>query len=432
MSYNQIFVEALREGYSTSIFTESELKFVTSKELIEVRRDRFWPKFVGEFTTPENSYFSLPKNFEPTEENVELFKKVLTNYKELKGTDGKTLLTNNTFAVSPDGQLKSEKFFYNELKEFFLDYITYEYVYPKKSIKTHSKSPVTGGKIDVFSTMRMRKQKGPGITYKIKDIKNTEDWNLDDIYWSTINELSIKYATDDDKKQISEMRDFLEDQGYVFSTIDISNKDKVIKDINKCDVGIIHQPIKNTLIDYFKSRMVGENFSLNIFYTVKFQYVWEQLVRDTLYHDEDWKDELKDVFLQYKPTKRKYEEGDVPTTYRDLMPDLFSYDKETDKCFIGDAKYYQDPENSHFDKEMYVYNQLIDNKYPMCVFIPSSVTRRLDVREQGDFELIVFRISVKESIEDAVNKTRNTISRIHELIKKNSNEMRLKGGNFIQ
>ncbi len=432
MSYNQIFIEALREGYSTSIFTESELKFVTSKELIEVRRDRFWPKFVGEFTTPENSYFSLPKNFEPTEENVELFKKVLTNYKELKGTDGKTLLTNNTFAVSTDGQLKSEKFFYNELKEFFLDYLTYEYIYPSKQKKVHSTSPITGGKIDVFSTMKTRKQKGPGITYKVKDIKNTEDWNLDDIYWSTINELSIKYATDDDRKQISEMRGFLEDQGYVFSTIDVSDKDTIIRQINKCDVGIIHQPIKNTLIDYFKSKMIGEKFSLNIFYTVKFQYVWEQLVRDALCHSEDWKDELKDVFLQYKPTRRRYEEGDVPTTYRDLMPDLFSYDKQTDKCFIGDAKYYQDPENSHFDKEMYVYNQLIDNKYPMCVFIPSSATRRIDVREQGDFELIVFRISVKEAIEDAVNKTRNTIDRIHELIRKNSNEMRLEGGNFNQ
>ena len=430
MSYNQLFIEALREGYPTSIFTDSELKFVTSKELIEVRRDRFWPKFVGEFTTPENSYFSLPKNFEPTDENVELFKKVLQNYKELKGTDGKTLLTNNTFAVSPD-QLKSEKFFYNELKEFFLDYLTYEYVYPSKQKKVHSTSPVTGGKIDVFSTMRTRKQKGPGITYKVKDIKNTEDWNLDDIYWSTISELSKKYATEDDIKQISEMRSFLEDQGYVFSTIDVSNKDQIIKQINKCDVGIIHQPIKNTLIDYFKSRMVGENFSLNIFYTVKFQYVWEQLVRDALSHNEDFKNQIKEVFLEYKPTRRRYEEGDVPTTYRDLMPDLFSYDTQTDKCFIGDAKYYQDPDNSHFDKEMYVYNQLIDNKYPMCVFIPSSFTRRIDVREQGDFQLIVFRLSVKEAIEDAVTESNRTINRIQQLIQKNSSPNRLRGGNFI-
>jgi hypothetical protein len=183
--------------------------------------------------------------------------------------------------------------------------------------------------------------------------------------------------------------------------------------------------------------MVGEKFSLNIFYTVKFQYVWEQLVRDALCHSEDWKDELKDPFLQYKPTRRRYEEGDVQTTYRDLMPDLFSYDKETNKCFIGDAKYYQDPENSHFDKEMYLYNQLIQNKYPMCVFIPSSVTRRIDVREQGEFELLVFYISVKDAIKDATDeKSRVTIERIHDLILKNCNKYlevknRLINGNFI-
>jgi hypothetical protein len=147
---------------------------------------------------------------------------------------------------------------------------------------------------------------------------------------------------------------------------------------------------------------------------------------------------MKDVFLQYKPTRRRYEEGDVPTTYRDLMPDLFSYDKQTDKCFIGDAKYYQDPENSHFDKEMYLYNQLIQNKYPMCVFIPSSVTRRIDVREQGEFELMVLHISVKDAIKDATDeKSRVTIERVHDLILKNCNKYlevksRLINGNFIE
>lgn len=422
MIYDQIFIEALREGYPTSIFTESELKFVTSKELIDVRRDRFWPKFVGEFTTPENSYFSLPKNFEVTDENVELFKKVLQNYKDTKGTDGKTLITNNTFTVLPDGKLKSEKYYYNELKEFFLDYITYEYIYPKRGKKIHSTSPVKGGKIDVLSTMRTRKQKGPGITYKVKDVENTEEWNLDDIYWSIINELSKKYATDDDIKQISEMRDFLEDQGYKLKTIDVSDKDNMIKDINRCDVGIIHQPIKNTLIDYLKSRMIGEKFSLNIFYTVKFQYVWEDLIRKCLKNNDTFKDEIKSVFLEYKPIRRRYEEGDISKHYRDLIPDLFS--RYSGKSFIGDSKYYQDPENSHFDKEMYVYNQLIDNKYPMCVFVPSNRTRRIDVREQGPFELIVFYISVEDAIKDAINDTDITIRRVHQLISKNTSRKR--------
>jgi hypothetical protein len=415
--YNQIFVESDREWYQISIFTESELKFLKSKELINIRGDKFQTSFVGEFITPENSYFSLPKNFEPTIENIDLFKKVLIRYKDLS-KDGKTLLTNNSFSVSKEGELKSEKFYYNELKEFFLDYITYEYIYPRKLIKKHSTSPISGGKIDVLSTIRMRKQKGPGITYKIKDIENSPEWNIDDIYWSTLNKLSQSYGSSDDMNQISEMRDFLKEQGYILNEINLDDSNKIIKDINKCDVGIIHQPIKNTLLDYYESKSIGERYSINIFYTLKFQYVWEELVRESLKHSEDFKDKIKKVFIDYKPTRRRFEEGDEDKQYRDLMPDLFS--SYNNKSFIGDAKYYQEVDNSHFDKEMYVYNQLIDNKYPMCVFIPGKNTRRIDVREQGPFELIVFRISVEEAISDAVNKSNNTIDRVHQLISKNT------------
>ena len=418
MSYNQIFVEADREGYQISIFTESELKFLKSKDLINIRGDKFQTSFVGEFITPENSYFSLPKNFQSTTENVELFKKVLIRYKDLKGKDGKTLLTNNSFAISSTGDIKSEKFYYNELKEFFLDFITYEYIYPKKTILKHSTSPISGGKIDVFSTMRNRKQKGPGISYKTKDIENTPDWNLDDIYWSTINSLANLYASEDDVKQISDMKEFLLDEGYILNDINLSNKNKVISDINKCEVGIIHQPIKNILLDYYESKSIGERFSINAFYTLKFQYVWEELVRESLKHNKDFEDEIKKVFIDYKPTRRRFEEGDEDKQYRDLMPDLFS--SYNNKRFIGDAKYYQEVDNSHFDKEMYVYNQLIDNKYPMCVFIPGTNTRRHDVREHGPFKLIVFKISVEEAISDAINRSNNTIDRVHQLISKNT------------
>jgi hypothetical protein len=422
MSYNQIFVESDKEGYPISIFTDSELKFLKSKELINIKDDKFQPSFVGEFVTPENSYFSLPKNFQSTPENVELFKKVLIRYKELKGKDGKTLLTNNSFAISSTGDIKSEKFYYNELKEFFLDFITYEYIYPKKTILKHSTSPISGGKIDVFSTMRNRKQKGPGITYKTKDIENTPDWNLDDIYWSTIKSLANLYASEDDVKQISEMREFLLDEGYILNEIDLSNKDKVISNINKCEVGIIHQPIKNILLDYYESKSIGERFSINAFYTLKFQYVWEELTRESLKHSDNFKSSVKEEFN--KPMRRRFRED--PTGYRDLMPDIFS--SYSGKSFIGDAKYYKDPENSHFDKEMYVYNQLIDNKYPMCVFIPSDITKRLEVRDQGEFELIVFLISVQEAIQDAVENSDRTIIKVMNLIGKNTER---KGDDYL-
>ena len=69
---------------------------------------------------------------------------------------------------------------------------------------------------------------------------------------------------------------------------------------------------------------------------------------------------------------------------------------------------------------MYVYNQLTDNQYPMCVFVPSNITKRLEVREQGPFELIVFLISVEEAIQDAIEKSDRTIIKIQNLIGKNT------------
>jgi hypothetical protein len=150
--------------------------------------------------------------------------------------------------------------------------------------------------------------------------------------------------------------------------------------------------------------------------------VWEELTRECLKHSTNFKDSIKEEFN--KPIRRRFRE--VPTGYRDLMPDIFS--SFEGKSFIGDAKYYRDPENSHFDKEMYVYNQLIDNKYPMCVFIPSDITKRLEVREQGPFELIVFSISVEDAVNDAINESYGTIIKVMNLIGKNTER---KGSDYL-
>lgn len=424
MSYSHVFSESFSQGYPISIFSESELNFIIHKGLIEVSGETFFPKFVGEFVTPENKYFSVPKNFDPTEENIELFKRCLTFYRDLK-KDGKTLLTNNVFSVSSDGGLKSERYYYNELKEFFLDYITYNFIYPEKHQKLFSKRPISGEKIDVFSTMKMRKQRGPGIVYKVKDIENTEDWNLDDIYWTTLSELSTKYSTQDDRNQIQEVSEFLTEIGFNFKIIDISNREKILNDIHRCSVGIIHQPIKNTLISYFENKSLTTNFKLNIFYTIKFQYVWEALVQKALKHNKNFEDELGEFFSNNLPTEGNRSKGDIPTYYRDGYPDLFS--RYQGKSFIGDAKYYQEIDNSNFDKEMYFYNQIIDNKYPMCVFQPWKITKRKVWRRHQNFELLIFMLSVKDVIEDSMSNSDRCITRIQELISKNTNR---KGPDF--
>jgi hypothetical protein len=433
--YKEVFTESLPNGYPISIFSETELKFILSKNLIEVRRDIFFPKFVGEIITPENSYFSVPKNFEPTGENIKLFKEVLKQYKII---DGRSLITNTTFTVSKSGEYKSEKYYYNELKEYFLDFITYEFIYPSKTKKVHSTSPVSG-KIDVLSTIRNRKQRGPGVTYKVKDITNSDSWNLDDIYWSTIDLLNNKY--EDDNNKISEMKDFLLEQGYVLKNIDLKDINKIIKDINKCDVGIIHQPIKNTLLNFYKSKLISDRFSINVFYTDKFQYVWERLIQKCLFDNKEFRKSLSDRFNRIESRRKWFKNVDDLNEWlsqnnrriknkniqevgsglylryeMDIssIPDIFSV--FNGKKFIGDAKYYKDPENSDFEKEFRTYNSLTDNKYPMCVFVPSNKTRVIHVREEGELELVLFNISVKSVISDAINNQTNTIENVHVLL----------------
>ena len=423
-----IFVESNR--YSELPFNEQEFKFLESKNLFLRIGSQYKINFVGEIITPENKFFSLPKNFDKNEENVSLIKIVLKDYKVISG---KSLITNNTFIVSKTGEVKSEKFYYQELKSYFLDFITYEFIYPKKAVKTHSSNPVSGGKIDIFSTLRNRKKMGPGITYKVKDVKNTEGWNLDDIYWSVIDYLSSKY---NDRNEVDEMKYFLESEGYKFKTIDISDSKKMMEDINKCDVGIIHNPIKNTLLSYFQSTGVSESYKINAFYTDNFAFVWEEICRHALKENTKFRKELETKFFR-KERRRKWfaSESELNSFVNanrikvinkeelinglrleyeidvKSIPDIFS--EYNGKRFIGDAKYYQDPENSEFEKEFRTYNTLINNKYPMVVFTPSKRTRVLHVRQEGDLELVIFSVSVEEAISDAIKKENSLIEKVH-------------------
>jgi hypothetical protein len=423
-----IFIESNR--YSKLPFNEQEFKFLESKNLLLRIGSQYKINFVGEIITPENKFFSLPKNFDINEENVILIKSVLKDYKVISG---KSLITNNTFIVSKTGELKSEKVYFKELKSYFLDFITYEFIYPSKSKKVHSSHPMSGGKIDILSTIRNRKKSGPGITYKIKDVKNSEGWNLDDIYWSVIDHLASKY---NDRDDVDEMLNFLKSEGYKIEKIDISDSIEMIEDIHRCDVGIIHNPIKNTLLSYFKSTGVNESYKINAFYTDNFAFVWEEMCRHALKENKVFRKELEYKFFR-KETRRKWfpneselnsfvsgnrikvvNKEELRTGIRleyeidvKSIPDIFS--EYNNKRFIGDAKYYQDPENADFEKEFRTYNTLINNEYPMVVFTPSKKTKVLHVRQEGDLELVIFSVSVEDAISDAINKENKTIELVN-------------------
>lgn len=435
-------------------FLSRKLKMTTgSKPLIKITGNTFETNFVGEIITPNNKYFSVPKNFPESE--IELFKKVLNKYATIKG---KSIIENNTFIISPSGKMESEKYYYKELKSFFLDYITYEFIYPKKRIKKHSTAPISGGKIDIALTDRFREQRGPGITYNVKDFKNSDDWRLDDIYWSVISYLADKY---NDRREIDEMFNFLDSEGFDIKKIDISDADKILKEIDECEVGIIHNPIKETLISYFKSKSVNSTkYTIKVFYTDNFAFVWEEMVRMALKENKYFRNELKDKFERKRSHDKWFSSNiEIDEFIKEInkhvnkikeisrtksgtgiilkyeidavsRPDLFSeWPEGSGKRFIGDAKYYNDPEGSEYEKEFITYNRLSNNEYPMLILVPGLRTISLDIRreesvvvdslsnnQKTEFELIIFKLSIKDVIDDAVNDKSKVIDYLHMLL----------------
>ena len=310
--YNQIFIES--KFYPTSYLSEFDLNFLKSKDLITITGQIFQSNFVGEVITPEMSFFSVPKNFGTDEETINITKKALETFRKLD-KKSKTLILNDEFTTSSSGELQSEKFYYDKLKEYFLDYITYEFIYPEKPIKIHSSTPIKG-KIDVLSTIRNRDRTGSGITYKVKNLKNDPEWNLDDIYYSTIKYLTDKWATQEEKDKIHRMFLFLKEKEYDIKEIDISDNQEIITKINKCSVSGIHNPIKTTLLNYFKSLSVTKKFKLNIVYTKLFQNVWERIIQISLYHNQDFENSLISNFTNVETHSRWVSSSELENLFK--------------------------------------------------------------------------------------------------------------------
>ena len=376
--------------------------------LVEFNNSKVKVKFVGELVTPNTNFISLPKNFTINEKNVDLTLKILNKYKDLK-KDGNTLLSNFSFSYTKEG-IESELFFFKKLKEFFLDYLTYEFIYPKKRIEVHSSRPIKNSKIDIVKTEREIGRKGPGITYKVKDIKNSDKWNLDDIYFTTLINLLDIYGSEKDRQKIVSMENFLKDEGYKINIIDIDD-DKVIDQIKKCETSITHYPIVNTLIGYYDSKNVSDKYTVRAFYTKSFEYVWEYFSRIVFNYSDEFRKELNVEKLTVK------DRNDEITEYSDIRPDVFS--DYNGHRFIGDCKYYRNIDGD-FYKEMYQYNIAFGNKYPMVIFVPSMKTQRSFIRRHASYELFVVKISIEEVINDVINDTKNVISRVHHMLESSS------------
>jgi len=449
-------------------FIESEIFDITNQEdinflrefvsenqsLIEQEGDKYRINFVGEVITPTNRYFSMPKNMQPDDNTVELIKEVLAKYR--KDETGKNLV------LSQLGSYNSERVYFDKLKSYFLDFLTYEFIYPLKRKKIHSNSPVSGAKVSVFDTIRNRKRFGTGITYTTKDVENSDDWILDDIYFYTIKELEERLnVSPTDKSEIEKMREYLISEGYSFNKLvdnriisnktgkqllDLSDTLEVIKKIKSCEIGIIHNPIKNVLLEYYGNKQdASSNLTVNVIFTKNFEKVWEMILQDALrsMHIEEFGGEkFVNSFNKYEVTEKfiptsqlsEYSRLDIieddsesdkdkwiskrGNRYflcvrgRKLIPDIF-VELENGKRFIGDAKYYKDTSDSNYDKEFYIYNDAQNNEYPMVVFaipdsenqhrtkVPRNGYRRARI-ENGVRELIIITVCVTDVINDAI------------------------------
>ena len=472
----KVFVHLETEDNSI-IENQEDKDYLLSKELIIEKDSKFYTDFVGEVRTPNSTYFSLPKNFENNPENIKLTQDLLNYFETVKNPKWETLLYNKYFEPKVEGEFESEKFYFNELKSFFLDYITYEFIYPLNKLKIHSGSPIKGGKLDILSTVQNRKRFGTGMTYFVKDIKNTDEWMIDDIYYHTLDMLANKLGTESDKRDIEEMKKYLDNEGYEILLDDSSNPTTfnekfpdmsnadIIEAIHKSQVGSIHYPIRDTLLEFYEGRKLKESsYKIRVFYTTNFQKVWEELAKSALYHNSEFE---KEMYSEYNFTKietisKWYPSEELETKLselsskgakisgdnsniiewreRSLEPDIFSYfDKGPNiKSFVGDAKYYNDV-NSDFGKEMNDYNEAIQNKYPMCIFCCSEETTVHRKRRSGDKELIIFILSTRECIDVALKRLSNKedfslLFKIHRLINKYTSRKgpEFKGGFLIK
>lgn len=441
---------------SNSQLDDKDKEFLLNQKLIYEKRSVYFSNFVGEVITPHNKYFSLPKN-QADDSLIQPIKKLLTKYNN--NYKHKSLVSNKSFILTKNNEFKSNRYYFDRLSSFFLDFVTYEFIYPLETKKVHSIEPLPGT-IDLVSTKINRGIYGDGATYNIINRENDDDWKLDDIYYSTVIKLAKETGSESEIREIENMRDYLNEEGYNVNEIDISDIVSIIKEIKKCDVNIIHYPIKNTLIEYFEdqSYLKSSNYSINIFYTKNFEIVWENILREILFHKpedfgEDFINRFNKVITKgdFVPLskERKWRRETGITEYErdedrpdyinykayDAKPDIFSSSKtEYSKGlinntfnFIGDAKYYNDTRHD-FHKEFSTYNDIQENKYPMVVLVASNKT----FIDDGNFrfsretnkELIILDISIMDVINDYVNNTRNLINDVHRLILKRTRRIR--------
>jgi hypothetical protein len=377
-----------------------DIEFLLKKELLVKQfNGNLKVNFVGEVITPNSKIISLPKNFQPTKNNIKLTVDILKKFRSL-AKDGRTLIENRSFVA--DGETNSDVFYFKSFKKYFTDHITYDFISPKKKIKKHTTTPIAAN-FDVVETEMNVQRFGTGLTYNLKN-KSNNGWiskvSLSDIYFSTVKNLFDEFGTEEDKFEFESVKNYYTLKGHKFNYIDI-DEEIVIGEILKNDVSPVHLCIKSHLINYYKSKSVSEKYKIRVFYSKNFEYVWEFFCRKVLKHNESFKRRINWIESNFKTSN----------------PDVFS--DNDGKIFIADCKYYNDI-NSDYTKELYEYNECQNDMFPIMILVPSMITEFFSVKRHKQKELLIVKLSIEDVMNDVIYDDNNILRNLHNMICENS------------
>ena len=354
--------------YTIDTFGKS-LDFLLEKNLIIKKYNQFKVKFVGIVIDHINNekFISYPKN---TNFNIDL-DFIFNNFSNLK-QDNNILLTNICFDRNGN-QIYSEYSYYRKFLSIFSDYLTNDFLLPNKKIYSNK-----GTKVDIIKTIQSL-SKSNKITYKNDDKR---DFHVRNVFYTILKKLEKKYSCPNEKKIIEESTKFYQSKGYIF------------KEYDECpdNIGFVEVNHKSLLAlsvvkDYLNYSKKSKEYEINVFYTDKFEYVYEYMLKKILKHIKDYKNQCD----WYEPS------------YKKSNIDIYNH------YFMGDCKYYNlDKIDSYsFTKELYEYNLCRNNEMNNYVFIPGQSNRIINFIYHGEFKLILYEMSCDDIINDIKNKTYN-------------------------
>jgi hypothetical protein len=348
--------------------------FLFSHGLIELKEyvTKYKVSFVGEVITPFGYFISLPKNFKDLGEgNVELVKLMLREFKNVKRR-GKLLISCKSYDIG--NEIESEYQFWRKLYSFFIDYITYEFYYPKKKVIKHSLIKLNGKISPLFTDLNNEKM-GRGITYEMKDFSENCFRN---IFYSTLKKLENKFASDIESRKIKEVESYLKQKSIMFQEKEIIPQE-FLSYAKRLQTNPIHEIIVKTLVAYYSNMKIEEKNTINVFYTREFEYLYQYILQQILLHD---------------PNKRNTNWSDP--NYKKLYPDIVT------DTFIGDAKYYtvSDSAEYSFEKELYAYNIANRNSQKNYIFILADETKFIESLIHVDYQLDILVLDLKQILTD--------------------------------